>query len=483
MEEGNTSNYSMFKNASQEMKSERNIDFFKTATILISVTIIFTSSIVYSFSGNTNLNSAWPLVAGGQEQEEQIQQDNSFIEEDSTINNKNSSELSLPDLFSKVEKSVVQVASNDDIDISSSSRLGSGFIFDRNGHIVTNYHVIAGGATQGNVQITFLDGSAYNARLIGGDPFSDLAVLRLNGENIPSNKLVPLPIGDSTTLRVGEGVVAIGNPFGLSGSMTEGIISGLGRMLPSAEQEESDTIPSDVGTSAGFLIPDIIQTDAPINPGNSGGPLLNIQGEVIGINTAIFSTTGASAGIGFAIPSNTVRKVVPSLITNGEYQHPYLGIIGVDITPEIARALGLTDARGFLVTEVAGGSPAQKAGIRGGSSLTNVNGREIAMGGDVIVKVDDKTVRKIDDILTYLEREKNVGDTVQFTALRNGGTESINLTLGPRPTAQQSQPQQPPREELPEPDQGQEQPPLTDQLYNQCIEIAGKDICDFMFQR
>ena len=479
----------MVKNARQEMKSERDIDFIKTATILVSLTIIFTSSIVYSFSGNTNHNFAWPLAAGGQEQEEQNQQDNSFFEEDSTINNKNSSELSLPDLFSKVEKSVVQVASNDDIDISSSSRLGSGFIFDRNGHIVTNYHVIAGGATQGNVQITFLDGSAYNARLIGGDPFSDLAVLRLNGENIPSNKLVPLPIGDSTTLRVGEGVVAIGNPFGLSGSMTEGIISGLGRMLPSAEQEvESDTIPSGLDTSTGFLIPDIIQTDAPINPGNSGGPLLNIQGEVIGINTAIFSTTGASAGIGFAIPSNTIRKVVPSLITKGEYQHPYLGIIGVDITPEIARALGLTDARGFLVTEVADGSPAQKVGIRGGGSLTNVNGREIAMGGDVIVKVDDKTVRKIDDILTYLEREKNVGDTVQFTVLRNGVTESINLTLGPRPTAQQSQPQQPPgsllpREEIPEPDQGQEQPPLTDQLYNQCIEIAGKDICDFMFQR
>jgi serine protease Do len=492
MEEGNTSNYSMFKNARQKMKLERDIDFFKTATILISVTIIFNSSIVYSLSGNANQNSVWPLVAGGQEQEEQNQQDNSFVEEDSTINNKNSSELSLslPDLFSKVEKSVVQVASNDDIDILSRSRLGSGFIFDRNGHIVTNYHVIAGGATQGNVQITFLDGSAYNARLIGGDPFSDLAVLRLTGENIPSDKLVPLPIGDSTTLRVGEGVVAIGNPFGLSGSMTEGIISGLGRMLPSAEQEvESDTIPSDPDTSAGFLIPDIIQTDAPINPGNSGGPLLNIQGEVIGINTAIFSTTGASAGIGFAIPSNTVKKVVPSLITKGEYQHPYLGIIGVDITPEIARALGLTDARGFLVTEVADGSPAQKAGIRGGSSLTSVNGREIAMGGDVIVKVDDKTVRKIDDILTYLEREKNVGDSVQFTVLRNGVTESINLTLGPRPTAQQSQPQQPPgsllpREEIPpEPDQGQEQPPLTDQLYNQCIEIAGKDICDFMFQR
>ena len=151
------------------MKSERDIDFIKTATILVSLTIIFTSSIVYSFSGNTNHNSAWPLVAGDRNKKNRINKI-TFFEEDSTINNNNSSELSLPDLFSKVEKSV-QVASNDDIDISSSSRLGSGFIFDRNGHIVTNYHVIAGGATQGNVQITFLDGSAYNARLIGGDPF------------------------------------------------------------------------------------------------------------------------------------------------------------------------------------------------------------------------------------------------------------------------------------------------------------------------
>jgi S1-C subfamily serine protease len=361
--------------------------------------------------------------------------------------------------------------------------LGSGFVYDRNGHIVTNYHVIAGGTSEGKVQITFLDGSTYNARLIGGDPFSDLAVLQLDGENIPSYKLVPLPIGDSTTLRVGELVVAIGNPFGLSGSMTEGIVSGLGRMLPSAEQEEElEMIPSNIAPSAGFLIPDIIQTDAPINPGNSGGPLLNIRGEVIGINTAIFSTTGASAGIGFAIPSNIIKKVVPSLITKGDYQHPYLGIVGVDITPEIAEALGLTEARGFLVTDVSSGSPAQKAGIQGGSSLANVNGREIAMGGDVILKVDEHTVRKLDDVLTYLEREKKVGEAVQLTILRNGGTENINLTLGPRPTAQESLGSLPPQEQtLPEPDQ--EQPPLTDQLYEQCIEIAGKDICDFMFRR
>jgi S1-C subfamily serine protease len=466
------------------MKSQRNINFFRTIGVLVSVTIIFASSIAHGLNDNISLIYSWPGIAEGQEQGQE-QQDNSIDGGDATTNNNNnnSSELSLPDLFSKVEKSVVQVASKEDTGISLGSRLGSGFVYDRNGHIVTNYHVIAGGTSEGKVQITFLDGSTYNARLIGGDPFSDLAVLQLDGENIPSYKLVPLPIGDSTTLRVGELVVAIGNPFGLSGSMTEGIVSGLGRMLPSAEQEEElEMIPSNIAPSAGFLIPDIIQTDAPINPGNSGGPLLNIRGEVIGINTAIFSTTGASAGIGFAIPSNTIKNVIPSLITKGDYQHPYLGIVGVDITPEIAEALGLTEARGFLVTDVSSGSPAQKAGIQGGSSLANVNGREIAMGGDVILKVDEHTVRKLDDVLTYLEREKKVGEAVQLTILRNGGTENINLTLGPRPTAQESLGSLPPQEQtLPEPDQ--EQPPLTDQLYEQCIEIAGKDKCDCMFRR
>jgi S1-C subfamily serine protease len=466
------------------MKSQRNINFFMTIGVLVSVIIIFASSIAHGLNDNISLIYSWPGIAEGQEQGQE-QQDNSINGGDATTNNNNnnSSELSLPDLFSKVEKSVVQVASKEDTGISLGSRLGSGFVYDRNGHIVTNYHVIAGGTSEGKVQITFLDGSTYNARLIGGDPFSDLAVLQLDGENIPSYKLVPLPIGDSTTLRVGERVVAIGNPFGLSGSMTEGIVSGLGRMLPSAEQEEElEMIPSNLAPSAGFLIPDIIQTDAPINPGNSGGPLLNIRGEVIGINTAIFSTTGASAGIGFAIPSNTIKNVIPSLITKGDYQHPYLGIVGVDITPEIAEALGLTEARGFLVTDVSSESPAQKAGIQGGSSLANVNGREIAMGGDVILKVDEHTVRKLDDVLTYLEREKKVGEAVQLTILRNGGTENINLTLGPRPTAQESLGSLPPQEQtLPEPDQ--EQPPLTDQLYEQCIEIAGKDLCDFMFRR
>src|SRR5919106_1215792 len=457
------------------MGRQNDINFLKAAGILVSVIIVFASLIIYGLNDNRTPHYSPSKTAVGQEQG-QGEQDNSSDESDMAVND--ISELSLPELFSKVEKSVVQVANKEEAGITIGERLGSGFVYDKGGHIVTNYHVIAGGATEGNVHITFLDGSTYNARLVVGEPFSDLAVLQLEGENIPEEKLIPLPIGDSTTLRVGEQVVAIGNPFGLSGSMTEGIISGLGRMLPSAERaEESDIIPSDLDSPTGFLIPDIIQTDAPINPGNSGGPLLNTQGEVIGINTAIFSTTGASAGVGFAIPSNTIKKVIPSLITTGNYQHPYLGIVGTDITPEIAEALGLAEARGFLVTDVSNGSPAQKAGIRGGSSVTNIAGRGIAMGGDVILRIDENPVRKLDDVLTYLEREKKVGDAVQLTILRNGVTENTSLTLGPRPTAIESQGSLPQQEDPP-PSKGggkkQKQPPLTDQLYERCLEIAGK---------
>ena len=205
------------------------------------------------------------------------------------------------------------------------------------------------------------------------------------------------------------------------------------------------TVPDDLTQTqrrGSFSIPDIIQTDAPINPGNSGGPLLDLRGEVIGMNTAIFSSTGESAGVGFAIPSNTLQKVIPSLISSGVYQHPWLGISGTDVTPEIAESLGFNQSRGFLVTDITSGSPADKAGIRGGYKIDNINGREIALGGDIIVAIDNNTVRKIDDILSYLEREKNVGDKVQLTVLRNGSIqETLPTTLAARPgsTAQLGQ--------------------------------------------
>ena len=329
-------------------------------------------------------------------------------------------ELSLTDLFQKVEDSVVQITDSSEIDVFE-SRLGSGFVYDNNGHIITNHHVVSGGGNR--LDVTFPDGIVYRASLIGSDPSADIAVLYV--EEVSKEKLLPLSLADSSKVRVGERVAAIGNPFGLSGSLSTGIVSGVGRQIPAQEEE-------------GFTIPDIIQTDAPINPGNSGGPLLNMRGEVIGINSAIYSTTGQFAGVGFAIPSNTIAQVVPSLITTGSYQHPWLGVAGRDMTPGIADRLGLDGPRGFLVMDVVAGSPAEKAGILKGNEDTIIDGMPIKLGGDVIIAVDNNTVRKIDDLLAYVEREKSVGDDLEVTILRQGQTMEVIATLADRPSQQES---------------------------------------------
>ena len=329
-------------------------------------------------------------------------------------------ELPLPDLFQKVEKSVVQITDSSEINVFE-SRLGSGFVYDDNGHIITNHHVVSGGGNR--LDVTFPDGIVYRASLIGSDPSADIAVLYV--EEAPKEKLLPLSLADSSKVRVGERVAAIGNPFGLSGSLSNGIVSGVGRQIPAEEEE-------------GFTIPDIIQTDAPINPGNSGGPLLNMRGEVIGINSAIYSTTGQFAGVGFAIPSNTIAQVMPSLITTGSYQHPWLGVAGRDMTPGIADRLGLDEPRGFLVMDVVTGSPAEKAGIQRGNEDTVIDGILIKLGGDVIIAVDNNTVRKIDDILAYVEMKKSVGDDLKLTILREGQTMEVIATLAARPSQQES---------------------------------------------
>ncbi len=329
-------------------------------------------------------------------------------------------ELPLPDLFQKVEKSVVQITDSSEINVFE-SRLGSGFVYDDNGHIITNHHVVSGGGNR--LDVTFPDGIVYRASLIGSDPSADIAVLYV--EEAPKEKLLPLSLADSSKVRVGERVAAIGNPFGLSGSLSNGIVSGVGRQIPAEEEE-------------GFTIPDIIQTDAPINPGNSGGPLLNMRGEVIGINSAIYSTTGQFAGVGFAIPSNTIAQVMPSLITTGSYQHPWLGVAGRDMTPGIADRLGLDEPRGFLVMDVVAGSPAEKAGIQRGNEDTVIDGIPIKLGGDVIIAVDNNTVRKIDDILAYVEMKKSVGDDLELTILREGQTMEVIATLAARPSQQES---------------------------------------------
>ena len=321
------------------------------------------------------------------------------------------SNLSLVELFEKSEEGVVK--NQLDRNGQNTGSVGSGFVYDNLGHIITNAHVVDG-ATK--APVTFLDGSQYDAEIIGTDKFTDIAVIKVNEK---PRLLHPLQIGDSSQLHVGEHVAAIGNPFGLSGSMTSGIVSQMGRLLPTQD--------------SGFSIPDVIQTDAAINPGNSGGPLLNLRGEVVGINTAIQSMSGEFSGIGFAIPSNTAIKIVPSLIEDGEYYHPWIGISGRDIDPELARVLELKDAKGFLIITVVDGSPADKAGLKGMTATQVIDGKEYPADGDIIISVDDKEVRKISDILIHLQREKSVGDTMVLGVLRDGEFMHKFLTLVERP--------------------------------------------------
>ena len=323
-------------------------------------------------------------------------------------------DLTLIQIFERTEEGVVQVNVHRTSDVIGSNGVGSGFVFDKNGHIITNEHVVENSDI---VTVTFLDGRSYNAEVIGVDAATDIAVIKVNAD--PS-LLKPLHIGDSSNLKVGMGVAAIGNPFGLSGTMTAGIVSALGRLLP------QDT---------GFSIPDVIQTDAAINPGNSGGPLLNSRGEVVGINTAIQSGTGEFTGVGFSIPSNTIAKIVPKLIADGSYIHPWVGISGRDIDPALATALNLVDARGFLIVNVVEGSPAEKAGLKGSDETKEVDGVEYPFGGDVILAVDGKIVRQIDDILIHLQRYKSVGDEMVLEVLRDGRVTNFVVELDERPNS------------------------------------------------
>jgi len=323
--------------------------------------------------------------------------------------------LTLVELFKKTEQGVVKIETSV-ADVDDRKPVGSGFVYDILGHTITNAHVIEN-ATK--VTVTFLDGNQYNAEIIGADKFTDIAVIKVNEK---PRLLHPLDIGDSSVLLVGEQVAAIGNPFGLSGSMTSGIVSQLGRLMYSPDP--------------GFSIPDVIQTDAAINPGNSGGPLLNMKGEVIGINTAIRSSTGEFTGVGFAVPSNTIKKIVHSLIEEGKYHHPWMGITGIDIDPDLAKMRELGNAKGFLVVTVIDGHPADDAGLQGVSKTVEIDGKEYPIDGDIIISVDGKEVRKINDLLVHLQREKSVGDEMILGVLRDGDLMHLTLTLAERPDLQ-----------------------------------------------
>ncbi len=306
-------------------------------------------------------------------------------------------------------------------DQTPQSGLGSGFVWDAQGHIVTNNHVVDGAD---KIEVTFNDGTTIPATRVGADPDSDLAVIKVDPS---AHALQPVQMADSSGVKVGQLAVAIGEPYGLEGTMTAGIISAVGRTLPTGN-----------GAGPSYSIPDVIQTDAPINPGNSGGVLVNDASQVIGVTSAIESPSGTNAGIGFAIPSAIVNNVVPALIKDGHYDHTWLGISGGSLVPELSQAMNLpATQRGVLVAEVVANSPAEKAGLKASSKDATIEGQTVQVGGDVITKINDQPVREIDDLIAYLARSTSVGQTVTLTILRDGKEMSVQVTLTARPTAEQ----------------------------------------------
>jgi S1-C subfamily serine protease len=325
-----------------------------------------------------------------------------------------SEEEQLIALYEQVSGSVVSIL----VDLGGfDASQGSGFVFDTEGHIVTNQHVVEGAVA---IEVDFASGLKLRGEVVGADPDSDLAVIRVRA---PEGALRPLPLGDSDLLRVGQRVAAIGNPFGYEGTMTVGIISSLGRALSSNRVTEEGST---------FSAPDTIQTDAAINPGNSGGPLLNLAGEVVGVNRAIQTETGVSSGVGFSIASNTVRQIVPYLIRDGRFVYPYLGLrySSQEMTLAQQEALRLPQTDGTYVLFVEPGGPAARGGLRGDSG---VNSQTLAGDGDLIVGVDGLEVRVFTDLMSYLINHTRPGDTVTVTVLRRDERVELSVTLGERP--------------------------------------------------
>jgi S1-C subfamily serine protease len=398
--------------------------FMNTVAIMVAVTtiILITAAPFSTFAAVLT-----------QEQQHQQQISSTTISTLLSQNNNSSlppASLPLKTIFKQVENSIVQITSK--IPLGSpnalnpqspnATALGSGFVYDKLGHIVTNGHVVGDAKI---VDVTFVDGNRYTAKIIGTDIYGDIAVLQISENTTQQQRqhllasLKPLVIGNSSNLEVGDQVIAIGNPFGLSDTMTTGIVSGVGRLLPAAG-------------GAGFSIPNTIQTDAPINPGNSGGPLLNLLGEVVGMNTAGLSDTGTFSGIGFAIPSNTILKIVPALIAKGYYFHPYLGIKGGALTSDLVENMTGIPANlsGVYVDTITKNGPADKAGLNG-STTDEYSKKHL---GDIITAVDGHKVARIDDLASYIDQHKSVGDNITLTVYRNGHETNLKTILTARPS-------------------------------------------------
>lgn len=292
---------------------------------------------------------------------------------------------------------------------------GSGFVWDTRGHIVTNHHVVEDAH---RILVIFADGTEAYAEVIGADPAADIAVLKIDYDE---DALTPVTLGDSNAVQVGQLAIAIGNPFGQEFTTTIGIVSAVGRTIRSG--------------STPFSVPKIIQTDAPINPGNSGGPLLDRRGNVIGINAQIVTGTGSNAGVGFAIPINTAKQIVPALIDDGDFKYSWLGIRGANLRPEAAELMGADAAtQGALIIDLAPDGPAEQAGLLGSEELERADDGNIQYGGDVIVAVNETPITGMDDLIIYLLENTMPGDTVTMSVIRNGGdTASIRVTLAERP--------------------------------------------------
>ncbi|MGH2619396.1 MAG: S1C family serine protease [Anaerolineales bacterium] len=297
---------------------------------------------------------------------------------------------------------------------------GSGFVWDTLGHIVTNNHVVD---ASDNIQVTFSDGTVRSAELVGADADSDLAVIKVD---LPAARLHPVVLASSTEVKVGQLAIAIGNPFALENTMTVGIVSAVGRVLP---------VESSGSGQVGYTIPDIIQTDAPINPGNSGGVLVDGQGQLIGVTAAIASPVRASAGVGFAIPSDIVKRVVPALIETGRYQHTWLGISGASLTFDLAQAMNLdADQQGALIIDIVPGGPADQADLRGSSQDLTINGQPFRVGGDVITAIGGQSIDNFEDLVAFLARNTEVGQQVALSFLRGGKAQTTTLELAARPS-------------------------------------------------
>ena len=325
----------------------------------------------------------------------------------------NPQEQELIDLYARVSPSIVSIL----VELGSQGGAqATGFVFDTAGHIVTNQHVVDGATA---IEIDFPSGVKLVGKVLGSDPDSDLAVIELQGD---PGQVTPLAVGDSDQVKVGETVVAIGNPFGYAGTMTVGIVSGLGRTVASNRAAPG---------GGSYTAPDIIQTDAAINPGNSGGPLLNLNGEVIGINKALESQTGVNSGVGFAVASNTLRQIVPYLIQNGKYVYPYLGMSAQeDISLALAQQLHLPQANGVYVASVVPGGPVDQGGLKGDSAAVN---QQLRGDGDLIVAIDGHNVQVFSQLMSYLVNNTRPGQVITLSILRDGKPMELKVTLGTRP--------------------------------------------------